>query len=382
MPCNYNANCGCNMNIKSFGVCDVSQISLNGRDRTVLNWSQISVPEVVPVPMQKPDIEHLDQVYVDAVINCAQLIETPFAYQSYERQATAFEVTTALNALGAVALIDLTAITAAVNAILAIPGLPAIPAVVALQNAYNAVLAAEISLTAVVTAAQTAIGAACVAASVVVAQLRSVLAALAVLTASLQALIVAANALVAATAAIPIVGPAVAAAVATLLTDINTVLTAIEQIVIAIVGAITVIGNTSVFVISPNAEGTCLSGRKIVIDGALQQKVVYTALVPSQTVHSFCNQIPFSAYIIPYASFTGLTYAQNIPVIADPAVPCTTILVNGFAYDPTVPIVVNLNEDFCVNSCIEDIFATAVDSRQVFKNITLFLSAKPVIPCG
>lgn len=382
MFCNNekNSNCGCKFNIKSLGLCDVSRITLPGNDRTSLNWSEISIPEVMTVPCQKPNIEHLDQVHVDAAITCIKLIETPFSYLSYDRLATPFEISTVTAAIN-LATIDLAPVTAAIAAILAVPGLPAIPEVSAVQAALAAVTAAGTALTDAVTAALAIVSGVCVSAADLVAAVNSVIAALNVLNTTIQALLASVNALAAATAAIPIIGPLVATAVAAAVAAINTVITAITTALTALLNSITLIGNTNVLVISPNDEGTCLSGRKIIIEGLLQQKVVYTALVASQTVHSVSKTIPFSAYVIPYASFTGLTYEENLVVLALPEVGCTTSIVNGFPYNPNTPLEVDLCEEFNVNACIEDIFAYDIDERNIFKNVTLFLSAKPARTC-
>lgn len=382
MSCNKNNRQGCNFNLKSFGTYDLSRIALNGSDRTQLNWNEISIPEILPVPLQKPDIEHLDQVYVDANINCAKLIETPYAYKTYERLATDFEISTALAAIN-LAVVNITPIVTAINAILAIPLLPAIPAVAALQAALTGLTTAAASLTTTIATAVVALDAPCIAASVVIELLNSVSSAITVLQAALTAVIVAANALAAAVAGIPVVGPAVAAAVTILLGAVQTVVNSLLAAVQAILNSITLIGNTSYFAITPNEEGTCLSGRKLIVEGVLKQKVIYTGLVTTQSVHSVHNEIPFTAYIIPYAKFEGLTYEENVTVIADIAGdPCVTTTINGFAYNPANPPMVDLCEEFCVNAYVEDIFACAVDSRTVFKNITLFLLAKPKPSCS
>lgn len=377
---NGNANCGCKFNIKSLGQCDVTRINIQGNDRTSLNWNEISVPEVMEVPTQKPNIEHLDQVHVDAVIQNLKLIQTPYSYLTYPRMATAFEITTVTNAINLAGAIDLAPVITAINAILAIPDLPAIPAVAAVTAALNAVTAADTILTTAVTNALAILGGTCITAVILTEVIQSVQSALNTLNTAIQALLVSINALAAATAAIPIVGPLVAAAVAAAVTAINTVVTAILAALTALTNSLLLIGNTSVLVIQPNAEGTCLSGRKLIVDGVLQQKVIYTALVDSQTVHSVCRTVPFSAYIIPYASFTGLTYTENITVLLDPA-NCTTGPVNGFPYNPAVPPEVDLCEEFEVNVCVEDVFAYDIDARNIFKNITLFLWAKPSSTC-
>lgn len=380
MSCNQSGRHGCNANLKRFGSYNLSRIKINGSDRTQLNWNELSVPEIVSVPPEKPDIEQLDQVYVNAEIKCAKLIETPYAYKTYERLATTLEITTAVSAIN-LAVVDITPIINAVNAILAIPGLPAIPQITALQAALTAVTNAADNLTDVITNALDLLGADCVPASLLVSLLNEVNAAVKLLQTALNALIAAANALAAAVAAIPVVGPAVAAAVTALLTAVNVVVQALLSSVTAILGAITLVGNTLYFALTPNEEGTYLTGRKLIVEGVLKQKVIYTGLVESQSVHSTHNEIPFTAYIIPYANFEGLNYEENVTVIADPANPCETITINGFAYDPSNPPTVNLCEEFCVSGYVEDIFAYAMDTRTIFKNITLFLLAKPSSVC-
>lgn len=381
MSCNRSSHQGCNANLKKFGSYDLSRVKLDGQDRTQLNWTELSIPEIFPIPAAKPDIEQLDQVYVDLQINRAKLIETPYAYKSYERLATPLEITAATAAIGG-AVVDITPITDAVDAILGIPLLPAIPQVAALQAALAGLTAASDNLTEVIATANSLLSAPCVAAALVVTVLNDVKAAVALLQAALNALIAAANALAAAVAAIPVVGPAVAAAVALLLTAVDVVVQALLDAVNAIVDAVALIGSTTYFALTPNEEGTYLTGRKLIVEGVLRQKVVYTGLVATQSVHSAHNEIPFTAYIIPYAKFQGLTYEQGIPVIAGSGNPCDTITIDGFAYDPANPPVVDLCEEFCVNGYVEDIFASAMDCRTIFKNVTLFLLAKPATACG
>lgn len=87
-----------------------------------------------------------------------------------------------------------------------------------------------------------------------------------------------------------------------------------------------------------NPEGTLLSGKKLVIEGIIHQKIIYTAHTAVQSVHSAHFQIPFSAFII---------------------------MLN------------NLDEPFCLDVCVEDVFVKAFGPRQIFKNVTIFLRAKP-----
>lgn len=93
-----------------------------------------------------------------------------------------------------------------------------------------------------------------------------------------------------------------------------------------------------------NEEGTRLTGFKLVIEGLLQEKIVYTADRPTQPVHSaeFC--FPFSAFIV-------------LP-------PDTT-----------------LTDTFCVDVCVEDVFVKLINPRRFFKNVTLLLNAREVAVC-
>jgi hypothetical protein len=381
--CSNQNNSNCSFNIKGFGVDDVTKVSIDGSDITQLNWSEISVPEILNIPTLKPDIENLDQVYVDVDLTCVKLIETPFAYKVYDRYATTFELTTAGAAVNLALAVDIAPVIAAVNAILAIPLLPAIPAVTALQAALAAVVTADANLTVAINAAVALINSPCSTAAALVLVLEAVIDALNILVSTLNALVVAALALiVAVTAILPAVGALVATAVNTVLIPaINVVLTQITAALTALLNSIALIGNTKYFGIISNEEGTCLSGRKLIVEGVLKQKVVYTALVSSQSVHSACFEMPFSAYILPYAKFEGLMYQQNVTVVLDQAT-CSSTTINGFAFDPNNPIVVDLCEEFNVNAYIEDIFAAALSPRTVFKNITLFLLAKPLTPCS
>ncbi|WP_169525190.1 DUF3794 domain-containing protein [Pseudalkalibacillus hwajinpoensis] len=87
-----------------------------------------------------------------------------------------------------------------------------------------------------------------------------------------------------------------------------------------------------------NAEGTKLTGWKLVIEGVVKQKVVYTAWNAVQSVHSAHFTVPFSAFII----LPGDTTEED---------------------------------RFCVETCVEDVFVKAINDREIFKNVTLFLKA-------
>jgi hypothetical protein len=91
-----------------------------------------------------------------------------------------------------------------------------------------------------------------------------------------------------------------------------------------------------------NEEGIVTTGRKLVIEGILRQKAVYTAAVKSQSVHSAEFDVPFSAFII-------------------------------------LPVGTSLTTKYAIDACIEDIFVSHCTKRQIFKNVTLFIKATPLV---
>lgn len=88
-----------------------------------------------------------------------------------------------------------------------------------------------------------------------------------------------------------------------------------------------------------NQEGTAITGRKLVLEGVIQQKIVYSA-EQTQTVHAVHFDTPFSTFII-----------------LNPQDSCTKKLK--------------------VDTCIEDIFITDITRRKIFKNVTLVIRAVP-----
>jgi hypothetical protein len=91
-----------------------------------------------------------------------------------------------------------------------------------------------------------------------------------------------------------------------------------------------------------NEECTDLTGKKLIIEGVLQQKIVYAAAVEEQSVHSVHFDVPFSAFI----------------VLAP--------------HDP-------LTREFKIDVCIEDIFIADLTPRKIFKNVTLVIRALPIV---
>lgn len=91
----------------------------------------------------------------------------------------------------------------------------------------------------------------------------------------------------------------------------------------------------------PNSECTNLTGRKLIIEGLLKQKVIYTAAVEDQSIHSASFVIPFSTFII---------IEKDTP----------------------------LSQKFRITPYIEDIFACRLSERSVFKNTTIFIKASRI----
>lgn len=110
----------------------------------------------------------------------------------------------------------------------------------------------------------------------------------------------------------------------------------------------TPIAETTGGVLIENYEGTKLTGYKLVIEGILRQKILYTAAVENQSVHSAHFDVPFSAFII-------------LPTGDDPV-------------NPTSPI-----DKYKIEPFIEDIFVCRVSKRQIFKNVTIFIKATKLV---
>lgn len=87
-----------------------------------------------------------------------------------------------------------------------------------------------------------------------------------------------------------------------------------------------------------NNEGLSLTGKKLVIEGMLRQKIVYVAKNENQSVHAVHFDVPISTFIV-------LSGADK------------------------------LTDKFKVFPCIEDIFVCTLNDKQIFKNTTLFIKA-------
>jgi len=81
-------------------------------------------------------------------------------------------------------------------------------------------------------------------------------------------------------------------------------------------------------------EGQRLTGWKVIVEGKLKQKIVYIADEPSQSVHAAEFDVPFSTFLVLPADYR----------------PCQNIRIVGY---------------------IEDVYSQLIDSRTIFKNVTL-----------
>lgn len=415
MACN-NKTCGCNFNVKTVGKCNASKLNIDGSKVDNLNWTEISVPEILCIPKLKPDIEEIDQVYAKIILDNVKLIETPFAYKQYILYTfyiSVNDLSTSLPGLITTLTEDVavilntpleTTLIAAFNtlettlgALTATPGVPElIKTVNKLETTiFDLINNINVAVTAVSTAADNLIAAL----KRLPFSAQAICEAIKSLTDTLDALTTLINSIVGvltdilnslnnAVASIKdtAVITAVNALVGVLTTLINTTIpplvTTTTKSINSILSALTQVDcdNAHAFTLIGNAEGTCLSGRKLIIEGTLKQKIVYTAEVDTQSVHSAHYEVPFMAFIIPYAKFEGLTYQKNIEVY-DP-VTNGPIFINGYVYDPSVGITVDLCEEFNIEKCIEDVYVYALDPRRIFKNVTVFLKAKPGASCN
>lgn len=90
-----------------------------------------------------------------------------------------------------------------------------------------------------------------------------------------------------------------------------------------------------------NAECSLLTGRKLIIEGTITQKIIYTALLEEQPLHSATFIYPFSTFII---------------------------------LDPDTP----LSMEFRIYPYLEDVFVGKLSDRSFFTNNTLFIKAASI----
>lgn len=368
-----------------FGVADVSNITIDGSSEKNLNWTEITIPEVLTVPVQKPDIECINQVYADVAITCVKLIETPFAYEEVcnctvatsDQIAAAGSIITLVEALGLDNIV--TTVINPIQALLTTIGnINLTPLGISLDAFIDPIQATLDSLTDTITAVTdllVTITASLANPETTICTLTTLFTQLKTLLTTLlsilPALLEQLNSLLEEIQRIIETIPGAGLILGAVLTTIQNLLGAITPIIQTLITSLgqilTVIDELinglcpNCIKLLPNEEGTILTGRKLIIEGIINQKIVYTALVPTQSVHSAHYSIPFSAFVIPYAKFVDMPYDLED---------------DCFSYTPGQPITVDLNEDFNVTAYIEDIVAYALDTRTIFKNVTLFIKAQ------
>ena len=97
-----------------------------------------------------------------------------------------------------------------------------------------------------------------------------------------------------------------------------------------------------------NIEGKMLSGRKLIVEGNICQKLSYTASEYVQGVYSVDYYVPFSVYIVVPKEYTF----------------------NSVVLD-------SLDINYSVNACVEDVSLALIDSRTIKKEVTFLLYAVP-----
>lgn len=91
-----------------------------------------------------------------------------------------------------------------------------------------------------------------------------------------------------------------------------------------------------------NYEDLKLSGLKLVVHAILRQRITYISDTECNSVHSVHFDVPISAYIVLRGDTSPLS-------------------------------------KYRIRTCTEDLYACAINCRQIFKNTTLFVKAEPIV---
>ncbi len=119
--------------------------------------------------------------------------------------------------------------------------------------------------------------------------------------------------------------------------DIEQIIKVMAEVVIISTRVIKTPGTAENPIVS--LEGQKLTGRKLIVEGEVRQKIEYVADEPSQAVYVAHFNIPFSNYI----------------VLGENYIPGCNLIVTGY---------------------IEDIFVKQIDRRYIFKNVTILINAE------
>jgi hypothetical protein len=96
--------------------------------------------------------------------------------------------------------------------------------------------------------------------------------------------------------------------------------------------------------VGTSSEGEILTGRKLIVELLLRQKIKYVADEPTQTVHAVHNDFLVSEFVVIPPTVAGTTVEELLAQNRITVVPY-----------------------------IEDIYASMVDKRTICKNITILL---------
>lgn len=387
MSCVNNKICNCKINVKTLGNDDVKNIKFSGSDYTKLNWTEVSVREILCLPELNPDIEYLNEVSVTDEVTAVELIETPYAYDSYRTYfVSSTELTLAKIQVSSITIPPtlVTSITTGLTDIVSLLEIPAstLPAdnpISPILTQLTAAVTAINDAVTTITAAVAAIAPLSLPLSVcnLLSLLENVYDSLELLQDIITTVVSQVNSLVGYVATLlPSYSDPLDAIVAPLLTYITTLTNLLLVYLTSVTTLVSSLQAPNFLVLKPNAEDTCLTGREVVVEGVLHQSIMYTANEPEQPVYSVPYDIPFSAYIVVYPSFVGLSYSKNVYVVTD-LTTCNIISTNGFQYTPNSTITPNLSENFSIKVYIENIFVTALDHDSIFKDVTIFISATP-----
>ena len=357
-----------------------------------MNWQEISIPKIINIPKNKPIIEEIDEVSSSIELTSIKLIETPFCYKIYDRLATPYEILFFSSIIQNIeslseTWVDLKEPTSSFGNLLtelnsypnpngvqqeAINSINRLTSEI--DNIFNTMdlLLSPISLINILAI--------------------TICSTLLTLSSILNTLLILLNSLIdrltcAGSRFTPIIPEsqfyAARSELSTFIFSTNTIL---QDILKRLRYFDT--NFTSYLCILPNKEGTCLSGRKLIVNGFLNENIIYTANIKVQSVNCEYCSIPLTSFIVLYPRFKGLEnnpYMQDVNIlIIDDLGHVKNITINGIGFSCTHTkfdrnnILPDLCEEFVVKSYIEDISIHQLDERTIFNTLTLFLLANPI----
>lgn len=369
----------CDFNIKKTGASDVCLFNIDGNNKNTLNWTEISIPEILSIPNEKPNIESIDQIFVTAQIKDIKLIETPISYKTYKLYHLSNDLLKLIkdalykinNKKGYMCELFVDIDDLSDSIIDDIEDLNLKHLVSTIVNLLDNIIDKFEKIQKALSCLENRLCLSSLPAHIICKELENIKKELKCLLNLISSL--------------PenidnIIREITNSKDNLLYCNTNSTKNLIDNIVCLIKKILKTLNvdctPSNAFEILCNLEGTCLTGRKLIIKGYLEQKIVYTAEVLDQSVHSAHFKVPFTSFIVPYAKFENAKF-QRDTVIYDPDTNKPRII-QGYLYKNLDEVSIDLCEDFFIEKCIEDIFIYKLDKRNIFKNITLFLKAKPI----